>query len=192
MLSFNPNRGFNEMTDETTDLANIDNNLINPEVEEIVHNVATIKGSTKKQRFHMYRMFNLPIKTCAKLAGYSDEYGYQLVREYKYNPKVRHSVEQILSDMPEAYRSVCRIRLPQIANIEGKALQEYENDPKLAIDKPQLLKQVKQAGGVDLNEHVQPPKAPTINIKEFLLFHESLMPKLPTKDVEEGEIIDTK
>lgn len=177
--------------DKTTDLINIDDQ-IDPGVEEIVHNVATIKGSTKKQRFHMYRMFNLPIKTCAKLAGYSNEYGYQLVREYKYNPKVRHSVEQILSDMPEAYRSICKLRLPQIAEIEGKALLEYDNDPRLAIDKPQLLKQVKQAGGVDLSEQAPPPKAPTINIREIRLIHQDLMPDRYKKDVEEAEIIDTK
>ena len=154
------------MTKDIVETNNENTELIDPAIEEIIDNVITLKKGSKKQRFHMYRMFNLPIKTCAKLAGYKPSYGYQLVREYRDNPNVARTVQQIISDMPEAYRSVCRLRLAQVAEIEGKALDEYEGDPKLAIDKPQLLKQVKQAGGVDLNEQDQTVKQ-TINIKSI-------------------------
>lgn len=158
------------MTDEIKDLTNVDNDLIATEAEKIVRNVAIYKGSTRKQQFYMYHMFNLPINLCAKLCGYKPGYGYQLNRELKNDPKVRQSVEQILSDMPKAYRSICKARLLQIANIEGKGLNEYENNPKLTIDKPQLLKQIKQGAGVNLNEEEPAPKQPTVNIGEIRLF----------------------
>jgi len=152
------------MSKDLVETNNENTELIDPAIEEVIDNVITLKKGSKKQRFHMYRMFNLPIKTCAKLSGYKPSYGYQLVREYRNNPNVARSVQQIISDMPEAYRSICRLRLAQVSEIEGKALDEYEDDPKLAIEKPQLLKQVKQAGGVDLGEKDTPP-ATTINIK---------------------------
>ncbi len=158
------------MTDKTTDLTNIDNDLIAAEAERIVRNVAIYKGSTRKQCFYMYRMFNLPINLCAKLSGYKPGYGYQLNRELKTDPKVRRSVERILSDMPEAYRSICKLRLAQVANIEGKGLVEYDDNPKLAIDKPQLLRQIKQGAGVDLNAQGAPAKPTTINVESIKLF----------------------
>jgi len=152
------------MTKDLFETNNENTELIDPAIEEVIDNVITLKKGSKKQRFHMYRMFNLPIKTCAKLSGYKPSYGYQLVREYRDNPNVARRVQQIISDMPESYRSICRLRLAQVSEIEGKALDEYEDNPKLAIDKPQLLKQVKQAGGVDLGEK-DVPQATTINIE---------------------------
>jgi len=152
-----------------TDLIEIDTeapDTVDPAVCEVVENVIKLKGASKKQRFHMYRMFNIPIITCAKLAGYKESYGYQLVREYRNDPIAREKVSRILSDMPEAYRSICKMRLASVAEIEGQALQKYHEDPQLAIDKPQLLKQVKQAGGIDLNE-VGFLSQPMINIKSL-------------------------
>jgi hypothetical protein len=108
-------------------------------------------------------MFNLPIRTCAILAGYNKDYGYKLVEEYRKSPEIRQTVEQIINDMPEAYRSVSKMQLVQIAEIEGKELAEYKANPRPAIDKPHLLKQVKQGAGV-LSDDERP--APTfINIE---------------------------
>jgi hypothetical protein len=65
--------------------------------------------------------------------------------------------------MPEAYRNVCKMRLAQISEIEGAVLQEYQDNPQKAIDKPQLLKQIKQGAGA-LSDDDKP--APTfVNIK---------------------------
>ena len=159
----NEEKNLIEKSEPDAESDNDSKNLVDPAVAEIVENVIKLKGASKKQRFHMYRMFNIPIITCAKLAGYKESYGYQLVREYRNDPIAREKVSRILSDMPEAYRSICKMRLASIAEIEGLALQKYHEDPQRAIDKPQLLKQVKQAGGIDLNE-VGLQGQPTINI----------------------------
>jgi hypothetical protein len=124
-------------------------------------------------------MFNLPIRTCAILAGYNKDYGYKLVAEYRKSPKIRHTIEQIINDMPEQYKAICKLRLVEVADIEGKAIAEYHENPKLAIDKPQLLKQVKQGAGV-LSEDERP--APTfINIESA----RNLMLQVHQKDLPE-------
>ena len=156
-----------ETKELTTTNSNVPNNITEKEVTEIITNIAKVKPIDKKQRFHMYRLFNLPIYLCAKLAGYSKEYGYKLVREYKDDTNVRQRVEKIINDMPNAYRNVCKLRLMKVSEIEGKALQEYDDDPKLAIDKPQLLKQVKKGAGVELGDQAQAPQ--TISIEQVTL-----------------------
>ena len=124
-------------------------------------------------------MFNLSIRICAILAGYNKDYGYKLVEEYRKSPKIRHTIEQIINDMPEAYRSVCKMRLVQIAEIEGKAVAAYRDNPKLAINKPALLKQVKQGAGI-LSDDERP--APTfINIESA----HNLMLQVHQKDLPE-------
>ncbi len=67
-------------------------------------------------------------------------------------------------------------------------MNEYDKDPKLAIDKPQLLKQVKQAGGIDLNE--QPANSlQTINVDKLqVLVQEDLNKSEPVR--ERREVID--
>jgi hypothetical protein len=149
---------------------------IDPDIEEVVCNVIGQKKGSRKQKFHLYRMFNLPIRTCAILAGYNKDYGYKLVAEYRKSPKIRHTIEQIINEMPEAYRSVCKLRLAEVAEIEGCALREYKGNPKLAIHKPQLLKQVKQGAGV-LGDDEQRP-VPIINIKSV----QNLMVKAHQQD----------
>jgi hypothetical protein len=141
------------------------NNIIDPGIEEVVTNVIDQKKGGRKQKFHLYRMFNLPVKTYAILAGYNKDYGYKLVEEYRNTPKIRHTIEQIINDMPEAYRSVCKMRLLQISEIEGAALREYQDIPQKAIDKPQLLKQIKQGAGVLADD--DKPAITYINIKKL-------------------------
>jgi hypothetical protein len=151
------------------------------------------KKDEKRMTFYLYWLFGFPIKTCANVSGYSESYAYNLVHAYKKQPKLRHKVDEILDMFPERYKSFCKLRLPQIAEIEGKALQEYESDPKLAIRQPQLLKQVKQAGGVDLNEQAQPPKGPTINISECRVWYQQFLPPDPSKkDIADAEVIDSE
>jgi hypothetical protein len=126
-------------------------------------------------------MFNLPIRTCAILAGYNKDYGYKLVAEYRKSPKIRHTIEQIINDMPEQYKAICKLRLVEVADIEGKAMAEYQENPKLAIHKPQLLKQVKQGAGV-LSDDERP--APNIvNIESV----QNLMIKAHEKVYDDGQ-----
>ena len=159
-------------------------------IDDLFTSLTQGKGHEQQNTFYLYWLFGLPIKTCANKAGYAESYGYSLVEKYKKQPKLRHRVDEILGMFPEHYKSHCKLRLLQIAEIEQKALDEYEKKPRLVIDKPQLIKQVKQAAGVDLNENAPSPKTPTINIRELLLFHSGCMPELPEPEkIQDAEVI---
>ena len=155
-----------EKANKDNDSKDITDLVPQSELDSIFTELTKAKKNTKQSIFYLYWLFGFPVKSCADKAGYAESYGYKLVEKYKKVPKLRQSVDQILNMFPERYRSVCKLRLPQIAEIEGKALQEYENKPKLAIQKPALLKQVKQAGGIDLGEP-DTAKPITINIKSI-------------------------
>ena len=62
-------------TKETKDLVEID--PIDT-VNAILDNSKTSKKDKKQLKFHMLRFFGLPIKSCAKLAGYTHTYGNKL------------------------------------------------------------------------------------------------------------------
>ena len=179
------------MKKKTRDLIPVDNkdgnkihNVINPDIEEVVSNVIEQRKGSKKHKFHLYRMFNLPIRTCAILAGYNKDYGYKLVAEYRNTPEIRHTVEQIINDMPEAYRGVCKMRLVQISEIEGAALREYQDTPQKAIDKPQLLKQIKQGAGVLADD--DKPATFFVNIEKMQAIMRGCHEK-PVTELPEGE-----
>jgi len=136
------------------------------ELDNIFTELTKQKKNSKQSIFYLYWLFGFPVKSCADKAGYAESYGYKLVEKYKKVPKLRQSVDQIIGLFPERYKAVCKMRLPQVAEIEGKALAKYDKKPELAIEKPQLLKQVKQAGGVDLGD-IDTPKGPVFNIKNL-------------------------
>jgi hypothetical protein len=183
------------MKDEKANNSNDNNEITDLVPHDALDDIFTAltkeQKDKKRMTFYLYWLFGFPIKTCSKLSGYSESYAYNLVHDYKKKPNLRHKVDEVLNMFPERYKSFCKLRLPQIAEIEGLALGAYSDDPKLAIRQPQLLKQIKQAGGVDLNEMPDPKKPATINIKELLVFHKSCLPD-HVAVVEEAEVIDDK
>jgi hypothetical protein len=142
--------------------------------------------------FFVYYFFGLPPKECAALAGYTPSYGYKLIHKYRHIPKFRHTVDEFLKTMPDRYQSICKARLIEVCDIEGAALKEYRHNPKLAIDKPQLLKHIKQgAGAMDRDEFEG--KTLTVNIQEirnFLVERDD--DRLPDKHTIDVKVIDTK
>jgi hypothetical protein len=133
--------------------------------QEMVNTLVTARNWDNQVKFSIYRLFGLPVREAAKLTGFSDKYGYKVNSMLKNDDKLKSRVERILSDFPDKYRLVCKARLPWLSEIEGKALAEYDEDPKLMIQKPQLAKQIKQAAGA-LPQDI-PPVQPTININEL-------------------------
>jgi len=147
-----------KIIDDNKDLIPVDT------AEEIVANVLQTKGEDDRQsKYFLYRMLGLSPKIAARLCNYNEDYGYKLDRKFREDLNLRARIEQITGVIPEQYRALCKLRLLEVAEIEGKAMTEYKSNPKLAIDKPQLLKQVKQVAGLLPDDDV--PKPSTINIK---------------------------
>ena len=131
--------------------------------EEVVAGVLNEKKGSRQEKYFLYRILGLPPGLSATLCNYNKDYGYKLDKKFKEDLNLRARIGRITGQIPEQYKALCELRLVDVAEIEGKAMAEYKENPKLAIDKPQLLKQVKQGAGV-LSEDDRP--APNIiNIK---------------------------
>lgn len=135
-------------------------------VQEVISSVIDLNSGDRQMKFFLYWMLGCSPKGAAKTVGYTRDWGYKLLHQYKNDKKgiLREKVSRFLDVFPEQYKSVCKLRLAQVANIEGKALDLYEESPQLAIDKPGMLKQVKQGAGV-LEESI--PTVPTLNLIEI-------------------------
>jgi hypothetical protein len=155
--------------------------------EEVVTNVLRSHNDDRQAKYFLYRICGLSPKISARLCNYNEDYSYKLDRKFREDHNLRARIEQITGSIPEQYKALCKLRLVEVADIEGKAMAEYKDNPKLAIDKPQLLKQVKQGAGV-LSDDDQP--APTfINIERIqALMRQTL--KKPVKKTPQIEMED--
>ncbi|MBC8466726.1 MAG: hypothetical protein H8D55_02695 [Deltaproteobacteria bacterium] len=157
-----------EKVNKNTKVIPIDHENI---VNEVVSNIIGDNKKDKRTKFFMYWFLGVNQKTAAKLAGYQPNYGYALTQKYRHSSKLRATLDKITSKMPERYRTLCRLRLAEISDIEGAALAKFKDDPELAIRKPQLLKQLKQSAGV-LEADFAPSQ--NINIEEARFFMRSI------------------
>jgi hypothetical protein len=125
---------------------------------------ARVKGLSKGLKFYLYRVFGFSTEDAAKLAKITKKFGYKLNHKLKKDGLARQRFMEVfnLEALPDAYREVCRLNLMQIAEIEAGALQEYRRKPRLAIDKPQLLKHLKQGAGILVGDDIKETQ-PTIN-----------------------------
>lgn len=151
--------------------------------EEVVTNVLRENTDDKDRqaKYFLYRILGLPPGLSATLCNYNRDYGYKLDRKYREDLNLRARIGRITNQIPEQYKALCKLRLVDIAEIEGKAMAEYKDNPKLAIDKPQLLKQVKQGAGVLSDDDKPAPNI--INIKYLQnvmrMAHEGSLKELP-------------
>jgi hypothetical protein len=138
------------------DLIPVDNKISNGSklvisqetAEEIVSGVLHEKKGGRQEKYFLYRILGLPPRISASLCNFNQDYGYKLDRKFREDLNLRARISKITGSIPEQYENLCKLRLVDVAEIDGKALAEYRNDPKLAIQKPQLLKQIKQAAKV--------------------------------------------
>ena len=149
---------------KTKNLKNEISNMIDSDIEEVVTTVLSAKKGNKRDKYYLFRILGIPPRIAARACNYNQDYGYKLDRKFREDLNLRTRIEQITGTIPEQYKSLCKLRLIDIAEIEGKALAEYKQDPKLAISKPQLIKQLKQVAGVLADDDIKP--SPVVNIKE--------------------------
>lgn len=174
-------------TKELTIVDDKNSNEISNEIEEAVTVVLSgKKGGNRRDKYFLFRILGIPPRIAARACNYNEDYGYKLNRKFREDQNLRTHIEQITGQMPEQYRALCRLRLVDVAEIEGKAMSEYKENPKLAIDKPQLLKQVKQGAGVLTDDEINPPQ--TINIEAIqnlmLQIHQGRVKKIPEPETE--------
>ena len=125
--------------------------------EKLVSSVLSEKKvDDPRAKYFLFRILGLPPQIAAKACDYHPDYGYKLDKKFRNDQKLRSLVKRITGAIPEQYKALCKLRLVDIAEIEMKALAEYKENSLLAIEKPQLLKQIKQGAGVLLDEDARP------------------------------------
>jgi hypothetical protein len=151
--------------------------------KEVVDNVGSFRGASKTLKYHLYRMFGFNTAAAADLAGITLRTGYDLNQRLANDERQYKKLAHIVSGFPDKYRELCKLRLMGISNIEDKALGLYAEDPKLAIERPALLKHMKQAAGIVLEEP-QTQVVPNINIGQLQAI---ILQSLESKKKEEDE-----
>jgi hypothetical protein len=135
------------------------------------------KGSKADQRrkYCTLRLFGLSVQDASKSIGYLERYGYELDKKFQKDSEFAQSVLEFFNSFPDKYRTFAKSTLLPIAQIEQSALVEYAKDPKLAINKPQLLKQLKQGAGVLESDT---PAVQTISVKTINVMQRMIMQDL--------------
>ena len=155
--------------------------------EEVVTNVLRDNKDDRQAKYFLYRICGLSPRISSRLCNYNEDYGYKLDRKFREDLNLRTRIEQITGVIPEQYKALCKLRLIEVADIEGKAMAEYLENPKLAIDKPQLLKQVKQGAGVLSDD--EGPANTFINIEKIqalmLQAHQETVKKTPKIEIKD-------
>jgi hypothetical protein len=159
--------------------------------EEVVEGVLKHrKKDSKLAKFYLLWFLGIPSKPAAKLAGYSESYGRALITRYSKDAKLRGEIDNIVNVMPERYKAITKLRLIEIASIEAQALQQYKDDPGLAIKKPQLLKHMKQSAKVLEPDTMPSPQV--INVGSIKVLQTILAEDLGIADVIDAKVEEVK
>jgi hypothetical protein len=129
------------------------------------------------EKYALLRALGLPMEKAATICNFSKTYGYELDAKYRNKPIYKQKLTQIVEIMPEIYQQTCKLRLIQISQIEGQALNRMIEQPELAIKNPQLLKHIKVSSGVLKDDVINSYR--TINIGQIQAYISEKMSETP-------------
>jgi hypothetical protein len=92
--------------------------------------------------------------TAAKVLGIKPMQASRIMKKLRTNARFRQKVEALRERLRQNYINHTVATLPVLAEIEQKALSEYKSDPKLAIEKPKLLRDLRTVAGAQLPDGV--------------------------------------
>jgi hypothetical protein len=136
---------------------------IQPYDELLADRTELFQGNVQVDYIFRRKVLKYSVKKSTEDLGISTGYGYRMSKQWDEDPKFRARIMKRLDAYPQDYKSACRTLLPTILKTEIKGLKAMNDDPELIVKHPQLLKQMKIAGGIDLNE-APAPVSQTINI----------------------------
>ena len=133
------------------------------------------------------------VEEASSQVGISASYGYKIRKDWRENPKFRSRIFKKLKQYPADYQDACKALLPAVLDTEVRAVKAMQDDPTLAVKHPQLLKQIKQGAGIDLNESpvLQPQ---LINIETMQVIQQMIASDIKKRcrnpEVVEAEVIE--
>jgi hypothetical protein len=130
-----------------------DKNRNLPAFEDLVNKrCEPFQGDPQVDFIFRHHVLKHTVKDSAAAVGISESYGYKINKDLRLKPQFRAKIMKKLAAYPEDYKNACKALLPTILDTEVKAIKKMQENPELAIKHPQLLKQAKQAAGIDFNE----------------------------------------
>jgi phage terminase small subunit len=146
-------------------LKELDQKAVDHQVAPSKNDVTPVKKDERETMFVNLLVAGFSPHQAALKAGYSKSYASSGVyQKLKKSERLQTKIAAAAPRWSQNYRRFCRAALPEIAEIEANALGEYRKNPALAIDKPTLLKQLKQTADVLAPDA---PQAPKINIQKL-------------------------
>jgi hypothetical protein len=104
------------------------------------------------QDLQLISMSDMGIKptTAGRVLGIKPMQVSRTMKKLRTNARFRQKVEALRERLKQNYINHTVATLPVLAEIEQKALNEYKSDPKLAIEKPKLLRDLRTVAGAQL------------------------------------------
>jgi hypothetical protein len=158
---------------------------------DVVEKFGDANSLKRHEKYFLLRGLGQSTPDAAKALGYKTKRGYDLNYQFKHKPIWRERFSKIVESMPDIYKAACKMQLLNIAEVERKALEKYAEDPELAINKPQLLKHMKQTAGV-IGDDFSPaqPQIP-INQIQILIQQGMEASSKPSKDRDPIRVLDS-
>lgn len=105
------------------------------------------------QDLQLISMVDMGIRqtTAANVLDIKPMQASRIMKKLRTNARFRQKVEALRERLRQNYVNATVATLPVISEIEQKALAEYKDDPKLAIDKPKLLRDLRSVAGVQVD-----------------------------------------
>ena len=154
-------------------------------IDDAVNERLEMLGGDKRLDFlFRNRVLRHTVKKSCELSNISESYGYQILKRFRTQRSFQNEIKKAIDLAPDTYKDSCKLLLPTILDTELKAVQAMADDPSLAVKHPQLLKQMKQAAGIDFAEKPQ-VVGQIINIDSL-----NLMQTLVGNDVADQKAID--
>ena len=167
---------------------------IQPLDELIAERTEPFEGSVQLDFIFRHKILKYPVKKATEDVGISVVYGHKINRMWDTDAKFRSRIMKKLDAYPDDYKDACKVLLPTILKTEIKGLKAMNDNPELAVKHPQLLKQMKQAAGIDLNE-TPAPAGQVINIDTMTVMQQMISGDLKETlggDSPDTDVVDIK
>jgi hypothetical protein len=159
-----------------TDSRNKNKALAEKNVSDVIATLLADKKDSgrdvKADKFCLYMAFGFPIETCARLSGCSMSWAYKLHAKYaKDTKKLIDRVAEIAGQAKDSYQILTKLKLPLIAQLDDLGIAEYRENPRLIVEKPSFLRQLKRVTGVIEEQVVMPTMIPVnvaVRVQSFL------------------------
>jgi len=164
------------------------NTIIDPEDgAKVITELVGKDGDPRWGKFLAYHLFGATAFRAALNAGYPRSFAKSGVYKWLEKPETRAQIEGILGNLPQRYRDICRLRLVDVAEVEGALLEKLKSEPEKLLRNPAIVRQIKETAGAIPRE--QGPQVQNIDIQSLQVLVAKAIPDLVQPRVIDAKVI---